>query len=315
MLSVKGEEISIVIRNFVPRDLDALADLINGADRVDGWGRVTSSERLREHLGRPEFYPALDLFLAERDGAMAGYAEISRELEIGHVIFEGVVHPAHRRLGIGTKLLERAIDHSREMGASRAHIPIPEGVYPAQELVLKEGFVLVRRHRRLQLRVGVGLPPVNLPAGVTLRQFAPGDEERLTGIQNMAFSGSWGFKPNSVDEIGYRVGMSLCCPEGIIFAVEGGEVVGYCWTRIDAEYNRSCSRMCGEVFMVGVRPDWQGRGVGWGVLLAAIDHLRRQGMNEVALSVDSENTSACALYESLGFKQTGELLWYGKEPV
>ncbi|MFC1926658.1 GNAT family N-acetyltransferase [Chloroflexota bacterium] len=315
MLSVKGEEISIFIRNFVPRDLDALADLINEADRVDGWGRGTSSECLGEHLGRPECYPDLDVFLAERDGALAGYADVSRELEIGRVIFDGAVHPACRRLGIGTKLLEQAIDHSRGMGASRAHIPIPEGMYPAQELVRKKGFVLIRRHWRLQLRVGAGLPPVNLPAGGSLRQFVPGDEERLARIQNLAFSGSWGFKPNSVDEIRYRVGMSFCCPEGIIFAVAGEEVVGYCWTRIDAEYNRRYGRKCGEVFMLGVNPDWQGRGVGRGVLLAGIDHLRLQGMGEVALTVDSENTSACALYEGLGFKRISELLWYGKELV
>jgi len=242
---------------------------------------------------------------------LVGYADISRELEIGRVIFEGAVHPAHRRMGIGKELLVRAINHSRGIGAHQVHIPIPDGMHSAQKLVQKQGFVLMRHHWRLQLLVEGGLSPAQLPSGVSLQQFAPGDEAKLTCIQNMVFSDSWGFKPNNEDEIRYRVGTRLCCLEGIVFAATGERIIGYCWTRINAEYNRCYGQGRGEVYMMGVHSDWRGQGIGRGVLLAGIDYLRRQGMGEVVLNVDSENSSAYALYKRLGFEKTSELLWYG----
>src|SRR5699024_12096852 len=57
----------------------------------------------------------------------------------------------------------------------------------------------------------------------------------------------------------------------------------------------------GEVYAVGVDPDWQGTGLGRTLTLAGLHHLRASGLPWVHLYVDGGNTAAVRLYETLGF--------------
>lgn len=298
----------MLIRSFSSSDVSAYVDLINSADEVDKLGKATSAQHVREWLGQPNRYPERDLFLAELAGTLVGYVEVCRELEIGRVILEGAVHPAHRGRGIGAGLLEAALSHSQELGARLVHIPIPERMAAARRLAEGRGLAIVRRHWQMQLGSQAEIPQMNLPPGFGCRHFLAGDEDRLTALQNLAFAQSWGFRPNSVAEIGYRVGMSSCCDEGILFISEGDKAVAYCWTRRDECIG---SRQgTGHIWMMGVDPQYQGYGLGRAALLAGIDSLRRRGLKTIELAVDSQNLAARQLYESVGFERKGVILWY-----
>ncbi|MCH7605841.1 MAG: hypothetical protein IH962_01685, partial [Chloroflexi bacterium] len=48
------------------------------------------------------------------------------------------------------------------------------------------------------------LPQAGAPTGFSIRSFQPGDAATLTQIQNEAFTGTWGFAPNTIDQIEYR---------------------------------------------------------------------------------------------------------------
>jgi len=294
----------VTIRNFYLHDLVAYVQLVNEINDLDGLGRATSVEQLKQRLGQPGYHLEEDLFLAEVDGLLVGYADMARELEIGRVILDIAVHPTLRGQGMGSRLLEIAMDNGRKLGAKVIHIPIEQGLQAGEHFVRKRGFQVVRRQWQMSLtEYGVGA--LQIPSGFELRYFLPGDEESLCALQNLAFTSSWGFRPNMVEEIRYLVNTSWCSPEGILFINEGQIKVGYCWTM-----DHPTDREKGWIRMIGINPTYRGRGLGRAVLIAGIEYLRKRGKQEIELLVYSRNQSAKRLYQSTGFKRKGTTLWY-----
>lgn len=257
------------------------------------------SSQLEQRMGRPGYSPQEDLLLAEREGHLVAYLDTYRELGIGRVVLEAGVLPGHRRGGLASLLLQRGTEHAAAIGAGAAHFPIAGANRVARGLLEKQGFAPVRRFLRLSLRrKGVAAVPVRPP----LRPMRSGEEAVLTRVHNLSFARSWGFHPNTEVEIGYWLAQPCCRLEGVFFALIREEVVGYCWTR---EMPKK-----GEILMLGVDPAHQGKGVGRALLLRGIHHLRGRGFHRVDLTVDEENTGAIALYRSVGFRQTGTVVWY-----
>ena len=64
--------------------------------------------------------------------------------------------------------------------------------------------------------------------------------------------------------------------------------------------------------MLGLDPDYRGKGIGKKILLAGLAHLKSRSLQVAELTVDSENKAACALYKSIGFKVQTSSFWYEK---
>ena len=64
--------------------------------------------------------------------------------------------------------------------------------------------------------------------------------------------------------------------------------------------------------MLGVDPDYRGKGISRKLVLAGLARLRSKGLQVAELTVDSENIAACTLYQSLGFEDQANTLWYEK---
>jgi len=62
--------------------------------------------------------------------------------------------------------------------------------------------------------------------------------------------------------------------------------------------------------MVGVVPDYRGKGMSQHILQAGMKYLRSAGMPEICLEVDENNEPAVRLYTSTGFKTTGVRYWF-----
>ena len=62
--------------------------------------------------------------------------------------------------------------------------------------------------------------------------------------------------------------------------------------------------------MIGVVPDYRGRGISRTILLASMDYLRSLDVADIGLQVDGSNTPATRLYTSVGFEKVGELHWF-----
>lgn len=301
------------IRNYRPSDFDSYARLHEETEAHDEAERYLSKQRLAEDLGHPSFHPQKDLFVAEQDGYLVGSISAFIEPGIGRALLDGLVHPLHRKKGIATQLFAHAIAHARQAGLNVAQICIPQTNPAAKNLMKRLKLALVRRFIGMEMDLATSALPDITTGNYTICHLQAGEVQMLTDIQNRSFAAAWGFNPNTVEDIDYRIHLSTCCPEDILMAWHGNNPIGYCWTRRLSGENISTEHRKGEIHMLGVDPDFRKRGVGRNVLLAGLSHLKNKGISRIELTTDGEDPAPYRLYESVGFKETLILQWYQKQ--
>jgi ribosomal protein S18 acetylase RimI-like enzyme len=88
-----------------------------------------------------------DVLVAEIDGGVVGYARLGQPIPLAsheHVLeLAGLaVDPAHRRLGIGRRLVDEAIDEARRRGAAKLSLRVLAPNVAARRLYERRGFVV-----------------------------------------------------------------------------------------------------------------------------------------------------------------------------
>jgi mycothiol synthase len=300
------------VRNYQASDFDKFSHLIGEAEKLEPAGRDVSRQHIAEHLDRPHYFPEQDLFVVETDDQLVGYMDVVPELTIDRVILECWVHPKHRRRGLALKLLGLAVNRARELGAKAAHVNITRDNEAAKRVLSRLGFESVREFLELRLEMVRLSQPEIEQATPMCRHLRQGEEDKLTQIQNRAFTGSWGYNLNTVETITYRTSLSEYSSEDVLLACEGDRVIGYCWTEVINRDETANTETRGRIYMIGVDPDYRGRGVGRRVLLAGLAYLMDKNLRICELTVDGENKAALVLYRSLGFKPWKSSLWYEK---
>lgn len=300
-----------IIRNYRASDFVSLVRVRNEAQGLAADIDYLSSESIRARLGRPNYVPEQDLFLVEESGVIVGYMDIAPETEIGRIVIDCFICPEHRRKGLAARLLGYASQRAKALGARVVHVNVAEGNAIARKVLAKLDFRHIRRFYELRVKLAdVSFPKT--PPGFPVRHFQAGEEGRLTEIQNRCFVNTWGYHPNTEEEMRYVIGHSNCDPKGILLAYQGDRPIGYCWTRIEYGGKSMAQESQGRIFMLGVDPDYRGTGLGKGLLLAGLFYLKNKGLRVAHLTVDSENRIATALYRSIGFKVYNTSLWYEK---
>ena len=238
------------------------------------------------------------------DGSPAGFACLIREPAIGRGVLEVNGSNQHRGGGAGDALLREVYERGRAAGLDVLQVDVAESEEARREAFAKRGWVHVRTHLHLR-REGTERANAPVPDGMTLRLAGPADAPAVTDVQNTAFTGSWGYAPNTSEEIAYRIfELPELRPDPVVLLEEDGALVGYCWCHREAE------DAPGIVGMVGVLPGRQGQGLGRAVTGAGMDALLDLGSPGLEITVDSENPPAIRVYESLGFVLDWRSFWY-----
>ncbi len=220
---------------------------------------------------------------------LAGFANV--ESGAGEL----VVHPRHRLRGHGTALLTAAGPGPKTFWA--------HGDEPgARAFAEKNGFERVRVLWQMRRSLRAALPEIPLPAGVTVRAFRPGHDERAwLGVNARAFAhhpeqGRW-----TEHDLALREAEPWFDPAGFLLAVDIEDtLLGFHWTKVHpAEGDEPA---IGEIYVLGVDPGGHRRGLGAALSVTGLRHLADQGLTSAMLYVDESNTAAVALYRRLGFE-------------
>jgi mycothiol synthase len=270
------------------RKLIAAAEVVDGVAPVgDQVLRELSHDRTRHLL-------AFDGENPDRD--ILGYLNLAPADEEATAMAELVVHPSARRRGIGSAMARAGLAE----GGDGARIWAHGNIEAARATAAALGLVVVRE--LLQMRRPLDdLPAVTVPDGVRIATYSgPADDAELLRVNNAAFAwhpeqGGW-----TEADIAERRGESWFDPEGIFLAFDEptGRLLGFHWTKIhDSDL--------GEVYIVGIDPAAQGRGLGAALTLIGLHHLAgaltASSEASVMLYVEADNSAAVKTYSRLGF--------------
>ena len=299
----------MTIRNFRWEDVPALAELDNRLLQTPHATPAPKRRFVTEFLGQPNLNPEEDLFLYESGGSLRGYGLIFPEPAIGRSVLMLKTHPDAEASAVEEALLDAAMRRASVLGAGVFQMQTkPDS--PQSRMLMGRGFRHVRTYWTMGWKIQ-GLPAVEPPEGCFFRSYGhKGDAESLTDIQNAAFGGSWGFAPNTPEEIAYRAEMNVTSHDGILFLCQRETVCGYCWTYVMGD----AAKRVGIIFMIGIHPDYRRQRLGKPLLTAGLEYLASLEVDHVELEVDGANTPATRLYFSLGFTKDSESYWYETTP-
>jgi len=301
-----------IIRHYSQKDFDRVNRFWTEVAQLEANNDPVPPQNPIENFKRPNYIPEENLFVAEKDEDIAGYVDVIPELRIGRVILSSLISPEHSKIGLSERLVERAVQRATGLKADGVHVNIGQDDSAAKELYLKMGFKLVRRF----LELGLDLSRFDLPKthrdSHRCRLMKRGEEDILRKLQNRAFFNTWGYSPNTIEDLRYWIGLTNTSPGNVLLCFDGDRPTGYCWTVINVDQTRDRRIETGRIHMLGVDPDYRGKGLGKQVLLAGLSLLKSRGLRRVDLTVDSENRVSLNLYVSLGFAVRTSNLWYEK---
>jgi mycothiol synthase len=314
-----------VLRRLDETDVREVGLLVEHVTEADGVRPL--SEHVMLHL---RYGGDVDVrhVLARVDGELVGYAHLDVTDKVSGSSAELAVAPSARRRGVGHDIVRHLLAETPD-GRLRLWSHGEQG--GAAPLAASLGFTRSRSLWKMRRSLAGSLPEAVLPDGVRLRSFLPGlDDDEWLALNAAAFvdladQGSW-----TLDDLHVRMREPWFDAAGFLVATEDGaegeRMVGFHWTKVHgaghdhaAESNDDDTthdhdhdvaqdhqhghghEPIGEVYVVGVAPDQQGRGLGRALTLAGLNHLRTRGLPDAMLYVDASNTGAIALYESLGF--------------
>jgi mycothiol synthase len=291
------------VRPAAAADAPAISNLMTAVDTaVQGWSDSTADELV-------EWWRLTDLATNSwvvEDDSLAAYAVVIPHGASAET--DGFVHPAKTGLGLGSWLLRRGEERSRELGFASMLTWCLAPDAAARALFERSGYREVRRFYRMLVEHEAEPPAPDWPEGFRVSTFELGDARGFHAALDEAFAEEWNFVPEPFDAWAER---RINVPEfdsGLWFVVrEGTEIAGV--LRGDPERGGA-----GWVGALGVRPQWRKRGLGLALLRHAFAEFYGRGQRRVGLGVDAQNpTGATRLYERAGMHTTYEAVAFKKE--
>ena len=278
-------------------DIQGLPGQFSEQDFID-WVSIPSNNPLKNILLLENF----------KNGKLEAVIFVWAELNIRRIVVE-VKIPTNNisKFNIKNILKLEAIFSDIYSKSDYIHVPLDENANLLFDEFEKIGFNHIRTYVEMELS-DVSFINSTIIDGYLFKNYIHGDEKKLTFVQNESFKDSWGFSPNSVEQIYYKVNSNIYSGKGVIFLVKDNTIIGYAWTYL----RQTKSGVIGVIVKIGVLPEYRKNQFGKIIAEKAINELLDQGVKNIHLEVDLANLQAVRLYSKLGFKEVRKIYWYEK---
>ena len=305
--------VGLTSRPLTPDDVDAVAALLQAAEKVDDTGENFEADDLTEWWVNELVDLSRDgLAVCTEDGDLVGYGSAIAPptfRDAFSVYLEGRVHPEHRRRGIGRALLAWQLERGAEIHAER-HPEAPgrlavgvfESMPSLEAIVAAEGLEALRWYRLME-RPLTDLPAPVAVDGVELVPFTWDRDDEVRRAHNAAFTRHHGSSER--DPASWQVmftGQGAFRPDLSVLVLQGGAVVAYALVYVYESDTRATGVREAHFGQIGTLPAARGRGLATAAIVQAMRTAAAADCQKAGLQVDSDNvTGALRLYESLGF--------------
>jgi mycothiol synthase len=287
--------IRAAVRSFRPGDEAGIRRVMEASLATDGIPGFQASD-IDRSITRIPIDPE-GTVVAVEDGEIAGYC-IPRHDDL-------TVDPGRRRRGHGRRLVEAALGIVRARGIPHLNLYAPTHLEATRAFIEALGFRYHSSLWELRLEEGSPTPAPAFPAGVAVRGYAgEADLAAYTSLMNLTFADhptpvSW-----SEDLVRAVHAVPDFDPGDILLltpAGRPGELIGFIRVETVPAEETEADRLEGYVALIGVLPEWRGRGLGRQLLYWGIARLRERGAGAVELSVQALNERATRIYTAAGF--------------
>ena len=284
------------IRAFQSADQAAIAAILNLTFAAGELGSRTPHD-IEHFLERLPATPAGSLVATVGEEVVGFTTPHAQEL---------VVHPAHRRRGYGTRLVEAALGMAQSEGWDKLSLAPPRGSAGAIAFLTRLGFAYDSSLWLLRLPPERQVPAPVFPATVVARPFQPDrDLKGYVALINRAFLDHPSPLAVTEEQVSYVHALPGFDPADILVltpVAEPDHLIAFCRTEMDHVEGA----VTGEVALIGVLPEWRGQGLGRELLRWGVARLRDAGLTEPTLTVEARNERALGLYERAGFERAQE---------
>jgi mycothiol synthase len=272
----------------------AVMDASFDHDRMPGWSRKDIEVAISRLPADP-----VGVVVAEDEGGIVGYCAPRFD--------DLTVHPAHRRRGIGRRLVGAALEMTAERGLSELTLFVPTHL-PASEAFARElGFTYGSSLWLFRLPAEHNVEAPVLPPGyVVFPWSAATDVEAFVTFANAAWEGHPSPLHLTPDLARLVAELPDFDPDGICFvAGQDAPEVPIAFAKVELRAD-DVGRPSGWIGQIGVLPAERGKGLGRWLLRWGVAYLRERGAEVVELAVEAANDRALGLYRRNGFEPAVE---------
>jgi mycothiol synthase len=308
---------NFLIRHYIPeKDLVSLSQMLTEIEAFDRDGEDTSEEYLRSALTWHNYRPEQDVWVAEIDGKLVGYAAALEQPSQGCTIY-AVVHPSQRRKGLGSQLVDLTLKRAREVDSRGILVYANERNEAANLFVKHHGFQQVGSSGVMRAPATLEISSYEFPAGFTLQRYSEVNEPRvLLDALNVCYLGMWGHQHNdkrSEEELRSPRFLKYYDSKDILLLFdEKGSIVGICSLKSEARKNEQ-GDSADLLDAPGIIQEHREQDYQRPLVLAAIQHLRKKGTRPITLEFWGDDENALNIYRALGFEMSHHYLAYHKE--